>query len=166
MARTVILFEDHTAQQFRPLSWSLPVYELPCGLFTLRERVQQLVADEKGLGLLPDETPVLPEIDALTDANGQFEFPIVLRGSVVITADTGAPDPQIRADEAASMRTDRFADADGERVGADPPLGLEDLEDPAVETMELDRIVLVWLAAQFYIILLIFSNTFCSYVTQ
>jgi len=49
LTRTVILFEDHTAQNFRPLSWSLPVYEIPCGLFTLRERVQFLAAE--------DETP-------------------------------------------------------------------------------------------------------------
>ncbi len=40
MSLTVILFEDHTAQNFRPLSWSLPVYELPCGMFNLRERVE------------------------------------------------------------------------------------------------------------------------------
>jgi len=56
VARTVILFEDHTAQQFRPLSWSLPVYELPCGLFNLRERVQHLIAadrDPAAIVLLP-----------------------------------------------------------------------------------------------------------------
>lgn len=56
MARLVVLFEDHTAQQFRPLSWSLPVYELPCGLFNLRERVQLLTTrtpDPYALGLLP-----------------------------------------------------------------------------------------------------------------
>jgi UDP-N-acetylglucosamine diphosphorylase/glucosamine-1-phosphate N-acetyltransferase len=40
LSLTVILFEDHTAQYFRPLSWSLPVYELPCGMFNLRERVE------------------------------------------------------------------------------------------------------------------------------
>jgi UDP-N-acetylglucosamine diphosphorylase/glucosamine-1-phosphate N-acetyltransferase len=56
LPRLVILFEDHTAQQFRPLSWSLPVYELPCGLFNLRERVERLAAtgrDPFGIGLLP-----------------------------------------------------------------------------------------------------------------
>ncbi len=56
MARLVVLFEDHTAQQFRPLSWSLPVYELPCGLLNLRERVQLLTTraqDPCALGLLP-----------------------------------------------------------------------------------------------------------------
>ncbi len=39
-----ILFEDHTAAHFRPLSWSVPVYELRCGLFNLRERVARLMA--------------------------------------------------------------------------------------------------------------------------
>ena len=35
----IILFEDHTAEDFRPLSWSLPVYELRCGILNLRERI-------------------------------------------------------------------------------------------------------------------------------
>ena len=56
MTRSVVLFEDHTAQNFRPLSWSLPVYELPCGVFNLRERVQLLAergANPFTLHLLP-----------------------------------------------------------------------------------------------------------------
>ena len=53
MARTVILFEDHTAQQFRPLSWSLPVYELPCGLFNTRERLAALLPPGEELAYLP-----------------------------------------------------------------------------------------------------------------
>ncbi|MFH1845481.1 MAG: putative sugar nucleotidyl transferase [bacterium] len=39
-----LLFEDHTAQNFQPLSWSVPVYELRCGLYNLRERVQDVIA--------------------------------------------------------------------------------------------------------------------------
>lgn len=46
MARTVILFEDHTAQMFRPLSWSLPVHEIPWGMFNLRERLIRLLAQD------------------------------------------------------------------------------------------------------------------------
>lgn len=59
MRPCVILFEDHGAEDFRPLSWSLPVYELRCGLFSLRERVAlAAAAPEKGggtaaVGLLP-----------------------------------------------------------------------------------------------------------------
>ncbi len=54
MRRAVILFEDHTAAWFRPLSWSVPVYELGCGLMNLRERVVMLTADSgPGVGLLP-----------------------------------------------------------------------------------------------------------------
>jgi len=34
-----ILFEDHTWRRLRPLSWSTPSYELRCGLFNTRERV-------------------------------------------------------------------------------------------------------------------------------
>lgn len=54
--RLIVLFEDHTLQGFRPVSWSVPVYEIPCGLFNLRERVAT-VAGEAGrddrLVLLP-----------------------------------------------------------------------------------------------------------------
>ncbi len=60
--------------------------------------------------------PVLPELEGVTDEDGQFEFPVVLRGRFVLTADTGVPDPAIRADEAAEMRTDLFEDALGERI--------------------------------------------------
>ncbi len=52
MEPIVILFEDHSAEDFRPLSWSLPVYEIRCGLLALRERVEQL-AGEGRTGLLP-----------------------------------------------------------------------------------------------------------------
>ncbi len=34
-----VLFEDHTAARFRPLAWSVPVPEIRCGLFCLRERL-------------------------------------------------------------------------------------------------------------------------------
>jgi UDP-N-acetylglucosamine diphosphorylase/glucosamine-1-phosphate N-acetyltransferase len=34
-----LLFEDHTLAGFRPLSWSMPVGELRCGLLNPRERV-------------------------------------------------------------------------------------------------------------------------------
>jgi len=66
----VILFEDHTAQQFRPLSWSLPVYEIPCGLFNLRERVQLLRTAEQD----SFEIALLPR-GLLTDLQREFSPP-------------------------------------------------------------------------------------------
>ncbi|MBK6898106.1 MAG: hypothetical protein IPH09_02145 [bacterium] len=54
--RLVVLFEDHTLQGFRPVAWSVPVYEIPCGLFNLRERVEMCLARSGGgdrLALLP-----------------------------------------------------------------------------------------------------------------
>jgi len=49
----IVLFEDHTAQHFRPLSWSVPVHELPCGLFHLRERLGFLLAErDDAVGVL------------------------------------------------------------------------------------------------------------------
>ncbi|MBU1074238.1 hypothetical protein KKG45_13410, partial [bacterium] len=70
MARSVILFEDHTAQQFRPLSWSLPVYEIPCGLFNLRERVQHLATADRD----PFRIALLPR-GLLTDLQREFAPP-------------------------------------------------------------------------------------------
>jgi len=49
----LILFEDHTSQQFRPLTWSRPAYEIPCGVFNLRERAALAVGDRSDLALLP-----------------------------------------------------------------------------------------------------------------
>jgi len=49
----LILFEDHTSQQFRPLSWSRPAYEIPCGMFNLRERATFAASDSCDLALLP-----------------------------------------------------------------------------------------------------------------
>ncbi len=54
--RLIVLFEDHTLQGFRPVGWSVPVYEIPCGLFNLRERVLSLVAE----GPPADRVALLP----------------------------------------------------------------------------------------------------------
>ncbi len=35
-----ILFEDHTWRRLRPLTWSTPTFELRCGMFNTRERVE------------------------------------------------------------------------------------------------------------------------------
>lgn len=47
---SVVLFEDHTWRHFRPLAASLPVFELRCGLFNLRERCELLGARPRRLG--------------------------------------------------------------------------------------------------------------------
>ncbi len=36
----VVLFEDHTLINFRPLTWTLPTYEMRLGVFNARERVE------------------------------------------------------------------------------------------------------------------------------
>jgi UDP-N-acetylglucosamine diphosphorylase/glucosamine-1-phosphate N-acetyltransferase len=43
MSDTVILFEDEGYRPFLPLVYSRPVFELRCGIFTLRERVGALL---------------------------------------------------------------------------------------------------------------------------
>jgi hypothetical protein len=52
------------------------------------------------------ESQVLPEYSVATDADGRFEFPLVLRGGFALTADTGVPDPALRADTPAEMQTE------------------------------------------------------------
>ncbi len=44
-----ILFEDHTFSRLRPLCWSRPTYEVRCGLFNLRERVELTDPGQGGL---------------------------------------------------------------------------------------------------------------------
>jgi UDP-N-acetylglucosamine diphosphorylase/glucosamine-1-phosphate N-acetyltransferase len=53
----IIVFEDHTAQEFRPLAWSTPVYEMRCGLLNLRERLQLLL---RSSGEAPGQLALLP----------------------------------------------------------------------------------------------------------
>ncbi len=56
MTRQVIVFEDHTHNNFRPLAASIPTYEIRRGMFNLRERVELLLSPEnvtvKQCGLL------------------------------------------------------------------------------------------------------------------
>ena len=76
MKETIILFEDEGYSQFLPLVYTRPVYELRCGVFTLRERVAALLgtppaaicrphlasvygAGRWPLGLLADTAPLI-----------------------------------------------------------------------------------------------------------
>jgi len=76
MSDTVILFEDEGFQLFLPLVYSRPVYELRCGIFTLRERLSAMLvrqptaicrphlaavysAGRWPLGLLAEQNPLL-----------------------------------------------------------------------------------------------------------
>jgi hypothetical protein len=52
------------------------------------------------------ESQVLPEYSVATDEDGHFVFPLVLRGGFSLTADTGVPDPALRADTPAEMQTE------------------------------------------------------------
>jgi UDP-N-acetylglucosamine diphosphorylase/glucosamine-1-phosphate N-acetyltransferase len=57
-----IVFEDHSAARFRPLSASRPVYELRCGLFSLRERLARVApaAESFQEGFVPVPMGFLP----------------------------------------------------------------------------------------------------------
>jgi len=46
-----ILFEDHSWRRLRPVAWTVPTYEIRCGLFNLRERVELLAPGLPGLVL-------------------------------------------------------------------------------------------------------------------
>ncbi len=51
MRLLTILWEDHTAEGFRPLAWSRPVHEIPCGILTARQRVAALLARRRERGV-------------------------------------------------------------------------------------------------------------------
>lgn len=40
MTIQTVLFEDHLVPFFRPIAWTLPLFEVRCGLFNCRERVE------------------------------------------------------------------------------------------------------------------------------
>lgn len=84
------------------------------------------------------EQPVLPEIDVVTDENGQFHFPLVLRGRFVLTADTGVPDPAIAAHSPAEQESERFYDDATNRVLNVRLYGQVSGVLPAGEIMETD----------------------------
>ncbi len=46
MAELLVLFEDEAAGRFVPLSYTRPLYDMRCGVFTLRERVALLSGSE------------------------------------------------------------------------------------------------------------------------
>jgi len=94
----------------------LPDGETPVGA-DVRVRIRSLDSSGSVKSTFgTQEQPVLPEYDVLTDEDGRFEFPLVLRGGFVLTADTGVPDAAIRASGPGDMESEVFADGEGERV--------------------------------------------------
>ena len=94
---------------------------MPDGVTPVGENVAVRLRSLDNSGSVPSAggsvtQPVLPEIEVVTDAEGRFEFPLVLRGSFVLTADTGAPPAEIRATSPAEMQTERFEEEDGSRL--------------------------------------------------
>ncbi len=94
---------------------------MPDGMTPVGENVAVRLRSLDNSGSVPSAggtvtQPVLPEIEVVTDPDGRFEFPLVLRGAFVLTADTGAPPPEIRATSPAEMQTERFEDEDGNRL--------------------------------------------------
>ncbi len=45
----IVLFEDQQLCRMRPLSWSVPVWDLPVGMYSLRERMEILTGDAGGI---------------------------------------------------------------------------------------------------------------------
>ena len=77
-----VLFEDHSLTGFRPLAWSLPVYEIRMGMFSLRERVGHLLGGSREKGVLLGR----PVLEDLQRASGWVQGEDVR--SLVSVADT------------------------------------------------------------------------------
>lgn len=109
MEPIVVLFEDHAAEDFRPLSWSLPVYEIRCGMLALRERVQYLAGAETP-GLLPRR--LLLPLQRATAANGAAvgadacRHRVAQAGALYLNARLGPDWPQLAALLAAGSDAD------------------------------------------------------------
>ena len=63
-----ILFEDHTYSRLRPLALSAPTYEVRCGLFNTRERLEMVDAGQGGLALCREVLRALHTAPAWTCA--------------------------------------------------------------------------------------------------
>ncbi len=114
----VVLFEDHTAQRLRPLSWSVPTYEIPCGLLTPRERLALLLAGRDDVVaalwprslLHPLQEATAPAgfrvgTEAVRREAGSVESVLLLAGRVLCRPDEirallDDPAPALRRDEA------------------------------------------------------------------
>lgn len=68
-----IVFEDHTWRRLRPLCWSLPTYELRCGLFNTRERIELLAPDDGALLLCREILEDLHTAPGWTTAVTEFK---------------------------------------------------------------------------------------------
>jgi UDP-N-acetylglucosamine diphosphorylase/glucosamine-1-phosphate N-acetyltransferase len=44
-----VVFEDHNLARMRPLTWSIPVFEMRCGMFNTRERVRLCTGRDGGV---------------------------------------------------------------------------------------------------------------------
>ncbi len=106
MSDMVVLFEDETARTFLPLTYVRPIYDLRCGIFTLRERVASLtgrapegicrahLADLYGAGRWP--LRLLSRSTPVTFVNGRALdlawLPALLAAPVntIVVADPGA----------------------------------------------------------------------------
>jgi len=121
-----VMFEDHTAAGFRPLSWSVPVSELRCGIFNPRERVQMACGQAPVLLLRPylDDLAAalghaagMQRIRQLLDAGNR---PTLLMLSPRIGADWFFLEDVIRRAAHADARF-VLGDADGLLAAAVPP---------------------------------------------
>ncbi|WP_304511247.1 Ig-like domain-containing protein [Desulfopila sp. IMCC35008] len=113
---------------------------LPDGVTPVGENVK-VSAMSAGLG----------EISVLTDETGSFHFPLVLRGGISLTADTGEPDAIIRATSAADIKTSTFENLNvrlyGETYGVVPiydvliaDIRLQDAAGAVVNIVEADGV--------------------------
>ncbi len=95
-----ILFEDHSARRFRPLSASVPTFEIRCGLFNTRERLELIDPEQGGLLLCRAELLALNTSPIWSD---QGEVPsgrtLWLNGRLSPDADLVARLHQQRADD-------------------------------------------------------------------
>src|SRR5689334_15893897 len=58
MSETIILFEDEGYRPFLPLAHTRPVFDLRCGIFTLRERLAALLGRDPAAICRPHLAPV------------------------------------------------------------------------------------------------------------
>ncbi len=95
-----VLFEDHTYGRLQPLALSTPTYEIRCGMFNTRERLQLVTAGQGGLALCREILrPLHAAPDWSCEAGDPAERTLWLNGRLAPDADLVARLHSLRGED-------------------------------------------------------------------
>ncbi|MDX2473954.1 MAG: putative sugar nucleotidyl transferase, partial [Candidatus Krumholzibacteria bacterium] len=95
-----VLFEDHTYGRLQPLALSTPTYEIRCGMFNTRERLELVTSGQGGWALCREILRPLHTAPGWScNANDPTERTLWLNGRLAPDADLVAKLHSLRAED-------------------------------------------------------------------